>query len=203
MKKFTKFAVLNILKGGIACLFVAGFFCAGTTNIYGVTPARNCNGTAALEVLSSGSVAPFFHAAKQTVFSEMLNTEKDCLDGEITPKSSTPHSAKTVSLVAHTRLKSHNLKLREKLSALETFISANGLKRLSGPTVPVGNLYLFSIEKAMTEFLQDELRGYCCADLRLQKKIAAAHELFPEARQALSNNKQLPDSTKSIPNPAK
>ena len=85
-KRINKFVALNILKGGLFCLLVAGIFCAQSLHIFGVTPVSELNGPTALEVLSNGTVAPFLYATPTNIFSEMLNTEK-CLTGQITPDS--------------------------------------------------------------------------------------------------------------------
>jgi hypothetical protein len=66
MKNFYTFAANNILEGDQVRLSVAGFFYTPLLNINGVTPVRNRNEIAALEVLFNGSVAPFFCYHEQT-----------------------------------------------------------------------------------------------------------------------------------------
>ena len=50
------------------------------------------------------------------------------------------------------------------------------------------NLYLYSLRKAFLEFIQEEVKGYCSTELRLQEKIEAARKLFPEAKKQLSRS---------------
>ena len=76
-----KIAATIILEGESYRRFTAGIFYACTLKIFGAAPVWNCNGTTAFEVLSNGSAAPSFHAAKRTNISAMLNTERTCLQG--------------------------------------------------------------------------------------------------------------------------
>jgi prophage antirepressor-like protein len=66
-------------------------------------------------------------------------------------------------------------------------------EKLSGQYVCVigadGNLYLFSILKAMREFILEETKGYTSSELRLTEKIKAARILFQEDRDGLRGNK--------------
>ena len=88
-KNLPNIAVLNILKGETARQITAGIFYVCTFTICGVAPVWNCNGTTALEVLSSGSATPFFIVANQTNYSEMLNAEKSCLAGNNSTQQAT------------------------------------------------------------------------------------------------------------------
>ena len=285
----TIFAVSYILKGGLFCLLVAGFFYASTAICGSEPPCKPVIGLLPLRCMTTGQAEPFFFAYKQNL-SVMSYTETFCLDGEITPKSSTlnraksisstahnrvknqnpktakkekavenfgnsksiatfvepnssvftdpakildsaisglptsnstsvdlsclateggprflcphqviasampnscknlntdvqgtpvstPNGAKSVSLVAHTRLKSHNLKLQETVSNMEAVIAANGLKRLFTQPPSKGNLYTYLLDKILTQFMQEELRGYPLADFRLQRKLEALRTL--------------------------
>jgi hypothetical protein len=51
----------------------------------------------------------------------------------------------------------------------------------------IDNFYLLSVLKAMFEFIGEEMKGNCCSELRLVKKIEAARTLFPEHRKDLRN----------------
>jgi prophage antirepressor-like protein len=64
-------------------------------------------------------------------------------------------------------------------------------KKLSGQYIRVtgadGNLYLYSILKAMREFLIEETKGNCFHELRFVEKFKAAYTLFPEHKKDLRN----------------
>ena len=47
------------------------------------------------------------------------------------------------------------------------------------------NPYLYAIRKSFFEFLQEEVKGQCCAELRFVKKYEAANLLFPGHRKLL------------------
>ena len=49
-----------------------------------------------------------------------------------------------------------------------------------------GNLYLLSILKAMREFINEEISGSICNELRLINKLEAACTLFPEDRRKIN-----------------
>lgn len=52
--------------------------------------------------------------------------------------------------------------------------------------INIDNPYLFSIVKAMQEFLMEEMKGYISSELRLMNKIEAARKLFPEEKRILA-----------------
>lgn len=52
--------------------------------------------------------------------------------------------------------------------------------------INIDNPYLYSLVKAMQEFLLEEMKGYSFSELRLAKKIEAARELFPQEKQKLA-----------------
>jgi len=88
-KKVANFAATSKLKGGLIRLYAAGIFYVCTLQISGVTPAGNCNGTPALEVLVNRVSNADFLLLQQTNFSEMTSTETNCLRWKIAPKSDT------------------------------------------------------------------------------------------------------------------
>jgi hypothetical protein len=95
------FVVLNILKGGETRSNTCGYFYAIKFTIQRFcTPVWSVNAPTALEVLSNGKGRTVFHFCPQTNISEMLNTEKRCLNGENTPKSNTPTERNTVTIEA-------------------------------------------------------------------------------------------------------
>jgi len=49
----------------------------------------------------------------------------------------------------------------------------------------VKNLYLFSVLKAMREFVEEEVNGNCFSEKRLISKIESARMLFPQDREKL------------------
>ena len=52
--------------------------------------------------------------------------------------------------------------------------------------INIDNPYLYSLVKAMQEFLFEEMKGYAFSEVRLTKKIEAARQLFPQEKQKLS-----------------
>ena len=97
------FAAQFILKGGfVRLLSASGIFCACMFQIYGATPVVNCNGTPALEVNCSGSVALFFHATKQTNLSVMQFAENSCLNGQSTSESNRIAHDTSITSVSYT-----------------------------------------------------------------------------------------------------
>lgn len=52
--------------------------------------------------------------------------------------------------------------------------------------INIDNPYLYSIVKAMQEFLIEELKGYSFTELRLAKKIESARELFLQEKKELT-----------------
>lgn len=90
MKNWSIFVATCILEGRIFCLFAAGIFYALTLHIHGATPVSVLNGPTAFKVQVNGSVAPFFHATKQTLLSVMTCTEKKRLNGKTTSRSNRP-----------------------------------------------------------------------------------------------------------------
>jgi hypothetical protein len=82
-------AVLTTYEGESYRRYTAGIFYACTLTIFGAAPVWNCNGTTALVVVSNGSAAPSFYAAKQTNLSVMLTTEKTCLVGKNSTRQAT------------------------------------------------------------------------------------------------------------------
>jgi len=77
----------------------------------------------------------------------------------------------------------YELKNHEKLSGL--YIHVTGAD---------GNMYMFSILKAIREFIGEEVKGNIFTELRLSSKIDAARKLFPEDKRSLRtvNAKVLP-----------
>lgn len=90
MKNWSIFVATCILEGRIFCLFAAGIFYALSLHIHGATPVSVLNGPTAFKVQVNGSVAPFFHATKQTLLSVMTCTEKKRLNGKTTSRSNRP-----------------------------------------------------------------------------------------------------------------
>lgn len=89
IKNLPIIAVTIILKGEMARQSTAGFFNACTLNKYSVTPVWKLNGSTALEVIVNRSVALFFFATNQTIFSEMTITENTCLKGNNSTQQAT------------------------------------------------------------------------------------------------------------------
>ena len=139
LKNCRMFVMLNIRKGKrYACrFFVAGFFYACLVIIYSVTPVWSINVPTALAVLSNRSVALLFFAAK-TNYSEMLNTEKNCLNGNNSTTQATPEGGDTLFFV-------HLLSAVQRQVQLETNIK--------------NNLYAFILERG----LYRELKEYSSA----------------------------------------
>lgn len=52
--------------------------------------------------------------------------------------------------------------------------------------ININNPYLYSIVKAMQEFLMEEMKGYISSELRLMNKIEAARKLFPQEKIMLA-----------------
>lgn len=52
--------------------------------------------------------------------------------------------------------------------------------------INIDNPYLYSLVKAMQEFLLEEMKGYLHSELRLAKKIEAARTLYPGEREEMS-----------------
>lgn len=78
-KTFCNFAVLYISRSRFVGLLIAGFFCACSAT-YGVTPAKNCNGTSgSLSVKQRVGNAVFLVTSKQKT--AMLYAEKVCKQG--------------------------------------------------------------------------------------------------------------------------
>lgn len=90
MRNWSIFVATCILEGRIFCLFAAGIFYALSLHIHGATPVSVLNGPTAFKVQVNGSVAPFFHATKQTLLSVMTCTEKKRLNGKTTSRSNRP-----------------------------------------------------------------------------------------------------------------
>lgn len=57
---------------------------------------------------------------------------------------------------------------------------------MENKNINIDNPYLFSIVKAMQEFLMEEMKGYISSELRLMNKIEAARKLFPEEKRILA-----------------
>lgn len=90
IKIFYMFAVLNILKGGETRSNTCGYFYAHNFTIQRFcTPVWSVNAPTALEVLSNGKGRTVFFCL-QTKFSEMLNTEKRCLNGKHSTRQTEP-----------------------------------------------------------------------------------------------------------------
>lgn len=70
--------------------------------------------------------------------------------------------------------------LNKKVSA--SLLLENGFGKNSLPPI-TENLYLSCLLKATKEFIEEEIEGHCCTELRLIKKIEAARTLFPEERK--------------------
>lgn len=91
MKNWSIFVATCILEGRIFCLFAAGIFFMPCRCIYtALPPVSVLNGPTAFKVQVNGSVAPFFHATKQTLLSVMTCTEKKRLNGKTTSRSNRP-----------------------------------------------------------------------------------------------------------------
>lgn len=98
MKKIVIFAVTCILFGGATCLSRAGFLLPLSLLIFGATPVSVLNGPTAKEVQVNGSVAPFFHAATQSLFA-MTCTTKNRRKGHF-PRVSRTQSGRAASTPA-------------------------------------------------------------------------------------------------------
>ena len=52
--------------------------------------------------------------------------------------------------------------------------------------ININNPYLYSIVKAMQEFIIEEMKDNTCSELRLMSKIEAARKLFPQEKIMLA-----------------
>ena len=101
IKNLPIIAVTIILKGEMARQFTAGIFYALPLNTYSVTPVWKVNASTALEVIVNRSVALFFFATNQAIFSEMTITENNCLAGNNSTQQATDCPRKGLPELTH------------------------------------------------------------------------------------------------------
>ena len=101
IKNLPIIAVSNNHMGEIARQRNAGIFYVCTLNNYSVTPVRKLNGPAAHVVLDNRSVALFFFATNQAIFSEMTITENNCLAGNNSTQQATDSPRKGLPELTH------------------------------------------------------------------------------------------------------